>query len=68
MPAFAHDANGIYSQIVYASKSTDVADVMCNGRWLMRDRALLTLDERELREAARDRGRHASTCSCRAAK
>ncbi len=27
---------------------------MCNGRWLMRDRALLTLDERELREAARE--------------
>src|SRR6186997_1143935 len=53
VPAFDHDANGIYSQIVYASKSTDVADVMCNGRWLMRDRALLTLDERELREAAR---------------
>ena len=53
VPAFGHDANGIYSQIVYASKSTDVVDVMCNGRWLMRDRALLTLDERELREAAR---------------
>jgi 5-methylthioadenosine/S-adenosylhomocysteine deaminase len=53
VPAFAHDAGGIYSQIVYASKSTDVVDVMCNGRWLMRNRALLTLDERELREAAR---------------
>ncbi len=53
VPAFGHDANGIYSQIVYASKSTDVVDVMCNGRWLMRHRALLTLDERELREAAR---------------
>src|SRR6187397_2122289 len=52
VPAFGHDVNGIYSQIVYAAKSTDVADVMCNGRWLMRDRALLTLDERELREAA----------------
>jgi 5-methylthioadenosine/S-adenosylhomocysteine deaminase len=52
-PAFRHDAGGIYGQIVYASKSTDVVDVMCNGRWLMRDRALLTLDERELREAAR---------------
>jgi len=26
---------------------------MCNGRWLMRNRALLTLDERELREGAR---------------
>jgi 5-methylthioadenosine/S-adenosylhomocysteine deaminase len=54
VPAFAHDAGGIYGQIVYASKSTDVVDVMCNGRWLMRDRALLTLDERELREAARE--------------
>src|SRR6187397_2345501 len=52
VPAFAHDPGGIYSRIVYAAKSTDVADVMCNGRWLMRDRALLTLDERELREAA----------------
>src|SRR5205823_14984208 len=30
---------------------------MCNGRWLMRDRALLTLDERGLRDAARDAAR-----------
>jgi 5-methylthioadenosine/S-adenosylhomocysteine deaminase len=28
----------MYAQIVYAAKSTDVVDVMCNGRWLMRDR------------------------------
>ena len=53
VPAFDRDPNGIYAQIVYASKSTDVVDVMCNGRWLMRGRALLTVDERELREAAR---------------
>jgi len=53
VPAFGHDAGGIYGQIVYASKSTDVVDVMCNGRWLMRNSALLTLDERELRYAAR---------------
>src|SRR4051812_41749339 len=53
VPAFGHDPNGIYAQIVYASKSTDVVDVMCNGRWLMRGRALLTLDERELQDAAR---------------
>src|SRR4051794_14315599 len=52
VPAFGHDPNGIYSRIVYAAKSTDVVDVMCNGRWLMRDRALLTLDEDELRRAA----------------
>ena len=53
VPAFGHDHGGIYSQIVYASKSTDVVDVMCNGQWLMRDRALLTLDEDDLRAAAR---------------
>jgi 5-methylthioadenosine/S-adenosylhomocysteine deaminase len=52
-PAFARDPNGIYAQIVYAAKSTDVVDVMCNGRWLMRDRKLLTVDEEDLREAAR---------------
>ena len=57
VPAFDRDPNGIYAQIVYASKSTDVVDVMCNGRWLMRDRALLTLDERALRDAARDAAR-----------
>ncbi len=54
VPAFHRDPNGIYAQIVYASKSTDVVDVMCNGRWLMRDRRLLTVDETELRRAAQD--------------
>lgn len=57
VPAFERDPDAIYAQIVYASKSTDVADVMCNGRWLMRDRALLTLDEEGLRAAARDAAR-----------
>ncbi len=52
-PHFRRDPNAIYSEIVYASKSTDVAHVMCNGKWLMRDRKLLTLDEAALmREAA----------------
>src|SRR5438105_5657052 len=52
VPAFERDPNGVYARIVYASKSTDVVDVMCNGKWLMRDRALLTLDEDELKRAA----------------
>jgi len=52
LPAFHRDPSGIYAQIVYASKSTDVTDVMCNGRWLMRDRSLLTLDENAIRDAA----------------
>src|SRR5262249_56754609 len=51
--SFGRDPNAVYAQIVYASKSTDVVDVMCNGRWLMRDRRLLTLDEAALRSAAR---------------
>jgi 5-methylthioadenosine/S-adenosylhomocysteine deaminase len=53
-PAFTRDPDAVYSQIVYAAKSTDVTDVMCNGRWLMRDRRLLTVDEPSLLLAARD--------------
>ena len=54
VPRFGRDPNAIYSQIVYAAKATDVVDVMCNGRWLMRNRRLLTLDEQSLHAAARD--------------
>src|SRR5512141_589908 len=43
-PRFSHDPNAVYSQIVYACKSTDVRDLWCNGRALMRDRKLLTID------------------------
>ena len=43
-PRFARDSAMVYSQIVYACKSSDVRDVWCNGRALMRDRALLTVD------------------------
>jgi 5-methylthioadenosine/S-adenosylhomocysteine deaminase len=53
IPEFHRDPNAVYARIVYTSKSTDVRDVMCNGRWLMRDRALLTVDEAGLRRAAR---------------
>jgi 5-methylthioadenosine/S-adenosylhomocysteine deaminase len=53
-PTFQRDTNSVYSQIVYTSKSTDVTDVMCHGRWLMRDRRLTTLDESALLSAARD--------------
>jgi 5-methylthioadenosine/S-adenosylhomocysteine deaminase len=38
-PRFRHDRNSKYSQMVYAAKSTDVTDVMVNGKWLMRDRS-----------------------------
>jgi 5-methylthioadenosine/S-adenosylhomocysteine deaminase len=54
VPRFARDPNAVYSQLVYAGKASDVVDVMCNGRWLMRDRRLLTLDEEALGAAARE--------------
>jgi 5-methylthioadenosine/S-adenosylhomocysteine deaminase len=54
LPGFGRDPNAIYSRIVYAAKATDVVDVMCDGRWLMRDRRLLTVDEEELQREARD--------------
>lgn len=47
-PRFRRDPNGIYAQLVYAGKSSDVSDVMVNGRWVMRDHTLLTLNEADL--------------------
>ncbi|MCS7259649.1 MAG: amidohydrolase [Anaerolineae bacterium] len=52
LPAFRRDPEAIYSQLVYATKSSDVRDLMVNGRWLMRERRLLTLDEEALHEQA----------------
>ncbi|MBI3158571.1 MAG: amidohydrolase family protein [Chloroflexi bacterium] len=51
-PRFRRDPNGIYAQLVFAGKSTDVSDVMVNGKWLMRARKLETIDERILLEEA----------------
>jgi len=47
-PHFRHDPDGIYSQIVYAGKSSDVTDVMVNGKWLMQDHIISGLNEKEL--------------------
>jgi 5-methylthioadenosine/S-adenosylhomocysteine deaminase len=47
-PSFKRAADNAYAQIVYAGKSTDVSDVMVNGKWLMRDHRLLTLNEEQL--------------------
>lgn len=53
-PSFRRSAENIYSQIVYAAKSTDVSDVMVNGKWLMRERQLLTVKEDVLIVEARE--------------
>ncbi len=47
-PRFFRSPDNVYAQIIYASKSTDVTDVMVNGSWLMREKELLTVDEKAL--------------------
>jgi 5-methylthioadenosine/S-adenosylhomocysteine deaminase len=51
-PGFHRDPNGVYAQLVYSAKSTDVQDMMVNGHWLMRRRQVFNLDEDELLEQA----------------
>jgi len=47
-PHFRRDPNNAYVQLVYAAKANDVTDVMVNGKFLMREKELLTLDEADL--------------------
>jgi 5-methylthioadenosine/S-adenosylhomocysteine deaminase len=47
-PQFKNDPDGVYAQLVYSAKSTDVTDMMVNGKWLMRSRELLTVDLSQL--------------------
>jgi 5-methylthioadenosine/S-adenosylhomocysteine deaminase len=56
-PHFRRDNDNVYAQLVYAGKATDVTDVMVNGKWLMHNRELLTLDEKELTTAAQEYAR-----------
>ncbi|HZE72828.1 MAG TPA: amidohydrolase [Pyrinomonadaceae bacterium] len=42
----------IYSDLVYATKASDVQTVIVNGRVLMRDHRLLTLNEPAIKESA----------------
>lgn len=53
-PRFHHDPNGIYSQIVYAAKASDVTDMMVNGHWIMREKIIPGLDEKELIQQAQE--------------
>src|SRR5947199_3760216 len=43
----------IYSHLVYATKADDVRTVIVEGRVIMRDRSLLTLDEKDIQADAR---------------
>ncbi|MDX1521106.1 MAG: amidohydrolase, partial [Anaerolineae bacterium] len=52
IPSFNRDPEGVYSQLVYATKATDVRDVLVDGKFLMRNRELLTLNEDQIAQDA----------------
>ncbi|NMB58810.1 MAG: amidohydrolase family protein, partial [Chloroflexi bacterium] len=56
-PRFERDPQNLYAQIIYAAKSNDVSDVMINGKWVMQNHKLTTLNEEELLNEARDYAR-----------
>ncbi len=56
-PRYRRDSQGVYAQLVYATKSNDVSDVMVDGKWLMRARQFLTLNPKDLIEQANEYAR-----------
>ncbi len=52
VPHFDLSSDNIYSRLVYSAKGHDVQHLLVDGRWLMRDRVLLTLDEEEVKTEA----------------
>ncbi len=44
-PRYTYSADAIYSHLVYGARAADVRDVLVDGRLLLRDHALTTLDE-----------------------
>ncbi|MCB8923312.1 MAG: amidohydrolase family protein [Ardenticatenaceae bacterium] len=51
-PHFHNHEDAIYSRLIYAAKAPDVVHVVCNGRFLLHDRQLTTIDEAETKEQA----------------
>jgi 5-methylthioadenosine/S-adenosylhomocysteine deaminase len=52
VPHFDLSPDSVYAQLVYAAKANDVRHVLVDGRWLMRDWTLLTLDEEQVQSEA----------------
>ncbi len=44
----------VYSQLVYALKASDVGDVMVNGRMIVRNRRMLTIDDKAVMAKAEE--------------
>lgn len=53
-PRFARDPDAIYSELVYACKSSDVRHVWVEGRCLLRNEQLQTIDAAQVRARAQE--------------
>lgn len=42
--------NNVYSALVYSATAEDIKNVFCNGEMIMKNRRLLTIDERRVKE------------------
>lgn len=51
-PLHKNRLSNIYSAIAYSVVGSDVADTVVNGKWLMKDRHVLSLDSEEIRKNA----------------
>ncbi|HEX6293435.1 MAG TPA: amidohydrolase [Herpetosiphonaceae bacterium] len=51
-PHYTYAADAIYSQIVYSAHTSDVQHALVDGRFLLRDHQLLTLDEARIKREA----------------
>ena len=51
-PRYRYSADAIYNYLVYTTRGGDVRDTLVDGQFLMRDRALLTLDEQAVKRQA----------------
>ncbi|GIV98535.1 MAG: hypothetical protein KatS3mg057_3192 [Herpetosiphonaceae bacterium] len=49
---YTYSADSLYTHLVYSAHASDVRHVLVDGRFLLRDRQLLTIDERRVREQA----------------
>lgn len=51
-PSYLYNPDAIYNHLVYSARSSDVRHVLVDGRFLLRDRVLQTLNEDEVRQNA----------------
>lgn len=47
-PRYTYSPEAIYSHLVYSARAADVRDVLVDGRWLLHNRQLLTLDAEQI--------------------